>query len=131
MCKHGQAGIDPSAFYILLFWLSLGNMGIICYNEDVYREGGGIVKIEAIKIKNYRVFQDVKVENIPNMAVFLGMNGTGKTTFLMFLVSCMMHFRQILGQPSQKEEDFVKSFHGDRRVILNLKLSSGLLKTNR
>ena len=56
-------------------------MGIICYNEDVYREGGGIVKIEAIKIKNYRVFQDVKVENIPNMAVFLGMNGTGKTTF--------------------------------------------------
>lgn len=40
------------------------------------------MKIEAIKIKNYRVFQDVKVENIPNMAVFLGMNGTGKTTFL-------------------------------------------------
>ncbi|MBC6678779.1 AAA family ATPase [Zhenpiania hominis] len=39
------------------------------------------MKIEAIKIKNYRVFQDVKVENIPNMAVFLGMNGTGKTTF--------------------------------------------------
>lgn len=39
------------------------------------------MRIESIKIKNYRVFQDVRVEDIPNMAVFLGMNGTGKTTF--------------------------------------------------
>lgn len=39
------------------------------------------MRIEFIKVKNYRVFQDVTVENIPNMAVFLGMNGTGKTTF--------------------------------------------------
>ena len=46
-------------------------MGIICYNEDVYREGGGIVKIEAIKIKNYRVFQDVKVENSSYTTTYL------------------------------------------------------------
>ncbi len=39
------------------------------------------MKIETIKIRNYRVFQDVTVEDIPNMAVFLGMNGAGKTTF--------------------------------------------------
>ncbi len=39
------------------------------------------MRIESIKIRNYRVFQDVQVENIPNMAVFLGMNGVGKTTF--------------------------------------------------
>ena len=44
-------------------------------------ERGVVMKIETIKIRNYRVFQDVAVEDIPNMAVFLGMNGAGKTTF--------------------------------------------------
>lgn len=39
------------------------------------------VKIESIRIKNYKVLKDVKVENIQNLAVFLGMNGSGKTTF--------------------------------------------------
>ena len=39
------------------------------------------MRIESIKIKNYRTFQDVEVKDIPNMAVFLGMNGVGKTTF--------------------------------------------------
>lgn len=39
------------------------------------------MRIESIRIRNYRVFQDVEVEAIPNMAIFLGMNGVGKTTF--------------------------------------------------
>ena len=39
------------------------------------------MKIESIRINNYRVFQDVVVEDIPNMAVFMGQNGAGKTTF--------------------------------------------------
>lgn len=39
------------------------------------------MRIESIRIHNYRVFQNVEVVDIPNMAVFLGMNGVGKTTF--------------------------------------------------
>ena len=39
------------------------------------------MRIESIKVQNYRAFQNVEVNNIPNMAVFLGMNGVGKTTF--------------------------------------------------
>lgn len=39
------------------------------------------MKIESIRVKNYKVFQDVLVQDIPNLAVFLGMNGVGKTTF--------------------------------------------------
>lgn len=39
------------------------------------------MRIESIKVRNYKVFQNVEVKNIPNMAVFLGMNGVGKTTF--------------------------------------------------
>lgn len=39
------------------------------------------MKIESIKIENYKVFQSAEVKDIPNMAVFLGKNGCGKTTF--------------------------------------------------
>jgi len=39
------------------------------------------MKIEEIQIKNYKVFKNVCVKNIPNMAVFLGKNGSGKSTF--------------------------------------------------
>lgn len=39
------------------------------------------MRIESIRVQNYRVFQNIEVKDIPNMAVFLGMNGVGKTTF--------------------------------------------------
>ena len=39
------------------------------------------MRIESIRIQNYRVFQKVEIKEIANMAVFLGMNGVGKTTF--------------------------------------------------
>jgi predicted ATPase len=38
--------------------------------------------IEALRIKNYKVFKDVSIENIPPMSVFIGANGTGKSTLL-------------------------------------------------
>lgn len=39
------------------------------------------MQIESFRIRNFRVFNDVFVENIPQMAVFVGQNGVGKTTF--------------------------------------------------
>ncbi len=39
------------------------------------------MQIESLRIRNFRVFNDVTVENIPQMAVFMGQNGAGKTTF--------------------------------------------------
>jgi predicted ATPase len=39
------------------------------------------MKIESIQIKNYKVFRDVTVKDLPAMSVFLGANGAGKTTF--------------------------------------------------
>ncbi|MBF0624718.1 MAG: AAA family ATPase [Magnetococcales bacterium] len=37
--------------------------------------------IETIRVKNYRLFQDMSVTHLPNMAVLLGANGSGKSTF--------------------------------------------------
>ena len=39
------------------------------------------MKIESITIHNFKIFQNAEVRDIPGMAVFLGKNGTGKTTF--------------------------------------------------
>ena len=39
------------------------------------------MKIESISIRNYKIFQNAEVNDIPSMAVFLGKNGSGKTTF--------------------------------------------------
>jgi predicted ATPase len=40
-----------------------------------------IMRIEQIRIKNFKVFKDVQVSDLPPMCVFLGVNGSGKTTF--------------------------------------------------
>lgn len=50
------------------------------------------MQIESLHIQNFRVFRDVRVENIPQMAVFMGQNGVGKTTFFdvfSFLRDCL------------------------------------------
>ena len=51
------------------------------------------MKIESLTIRNYKVFKDVTITDIPNMAVFLGKNGAGKTTFFDvfgFLHDCLL-----------------------------------------
>jgi predicted ATPase len=39
------------------------------------------MRIESISIENYKVFKKVTVKNLPQMVVFLGANGSGKSTF--------------------------------------------------
>lgn len=39
------------------------------------------MKIEQITIRNYKVFQNVSIKDLPPLAVFVGANGTGKSTF--------------------------------------------------
>ena len=38
------------------------------------------MQIEQIQIKNFRVFKDVEMRNIPRLAILVGANGTGKST---------------------------------------------------
>lgn len=50
------------------------------------------MRIESLSIDNYKVFRHVELHNIPDMAVFLGKNGSGKTTFFDvfgFLYDCL------------------------------------------
>lgn len=38
------------------------------------------MKIEQLRIQNFRVFKDVNITNIPSLIVFVGANGSGKST---------------------------------------------------
>lgn len=38
------------------------------------------MQIESIEIKNFRLFRNVRLENIPQLCVLVGANGTGKST---------------------------------------------------
>lgn len=38
------------------------------------------MKIERLRIRNFRLFKDVDIANIPQLAIFIGANGTGKST---------------------------------------------------
>lgn len=38
------------------------------------------MKIERVRLKNFRVFRELDLENIPPLAFFIGENGTGKST---------------------------------------------------
>lgn len=52
------------------------------------------MKIESIRLKNFKLFQDVSMEGIPPFCVIVGANGTGKSTLLevfSFLKDCLTH----------------------------------------
>lgn len=38
------------------------------------------MKIEGLRLKNFKIFKDLKLTNLPDMVVFLGANGSGKST---------------------------------------------------
>ena len=38
------------------------------------------MKIEAIRLKNFKTFRDTELNHLPNFCVFIGANGTGKST---------------------------------------------------
>ena len=39
------------------------------------------MKIKKIKLTNYKAFKDLTLDNLPTLAIFIGANGTGKSTF--------------------------------------------------
>jgi predicted ATPase len=50
--------------------------------------------IESLRIKNFKALQNVRLRHIPQLAVFVGRNGTGKTTLFRifaFLQNCLQH----------------------------------------
>ncbi len=75
------------------------------------------MKIEKIRIRNFKVFQDTEVRDLPNMCVFLGANGSGKSTLFEvfgFLSSALHHnVRTALNQRGGYKEVISRNAHED------------------
>lgn len=104
------------------------------------------MKIESLKIHNYKVFKDVLVEDIPNMAVFLGKNGVGKTTFFDvfgFLHDCLSSnvktalakrggFKEVMSRDQDGDINFVIKFRPSKdEPLITYDLSIGLDNHNK
>ena len=104
------------------------------------------MKIESLHIKNYRVFRDVEVKDIPNMAVFLGKNGSGKTTFFDvfgFLHDCLNSnvksalakrggFREVVSREQQGEIEFAIKFRpSEKEPLITYEIAIGVDEKNR
>lgn len=99
------------------------------------------MKIESLEIKNFRVFKHAEVNGITNMAVFLGENGSGKSTFFDvfgFLHDCLNvgvkralmkrgGFNEVVTRESKGPIEFVLKFRpSDDEPLITYELSVGL-----
>ena len=99
------------------------------------------MQIESIKIHNYKVLKDVEVKDISNMAVFLGKNGVGKTTFFDvfgFLHDCLIGnvktalarrggFYEVISRNQEGTIDFEIKFRAkETEPLITYQLSIGL-----
>ena len=48
------------------------------------------MRIESIRLKNYKAFRDATLKDIPPFLVVVGANGSGKQPYLMCSVFCMI-----------------------------------------
>ena len=104
------------------------------------------MKIESLRIKNFKVFRDVEIRDIPNLAIFLGKNGTGKTTFFDvfgFLHDCLNSnvkmalvkrggFREVISREQSGDIEFVIKFRpAVNEPLITYEVSIGLDHMNR
>lgn len=75
------------------------------------------MQIESLRISNFRAFKNVLVESIPQLAVFMGQNGVGKTTFFDvfgFLHDCLnSNVRSALAKRGGFDEVISRDQKGD------------------
>jgi len=85
------------------------------------------MKLETIEIHNFKVFQNVKLDNIGSMGVFLGENGAGKTTFFDvfgFMKACLTdNVRSALQARGGYNEVHSRDVEGDMQFVFKYRLS--------
>lgn len=73
-------------------------------------------RIESIHIKGFRSLADVKIDNLPNPMVLLGINGAGKSNILRFLELLQEMYHHRLGEFVQQQGGADDQLFGGRRV---------------
>ena len=104
------------------------------------------MRIESLQVENYKIYRKIDLENIPNMAVFIGKNGVGKTTFFDifgFLHDCLSRnvrvalqnrggFREVITREQTGSICFnIKFRPSEDEPLISYELKIGLDSTNK
>lgn len=84
------------------------------------------MKIESIRLKNFKSFRDIYLQDIPSFLVIVGANGTGKSTLFDvfgFLHDCLKsNVRQALDKRGQ-----FKKYLAENVIIIRSKLKFNIV----
>ena len=82
------------------------------------------MRITSLKVKNYGPFRDLQLRNLPNLAVFVGPNGVGKSTLFdvfAFLHDALQHnVRIALNQRRRGGFDTLRTRDSDGPIMIEL-----------
>lgn len=83
------------------------------------------MRIHSVRVKNFKTLRDVHMKDIPNFAVLIGANGTGKTTFIDvfgFLRDCLSGNARTAVQKRAGFAQLVSRGHEDAIIEIELKV---------
>jgi predicted ATPase len=91
------------------------------------------MQIEAIEIKNYRLFRDAVLNNLPRMTIVVGANGSGKSTlfdvFSFLKESLTQNVAQAVARRGGFKELVSRGEQGPIGITIKFRESSGRLAT--
>ncbi len=91
------------------------------------------MRIESLRLRNFKVFRNVEIRDIPALSVFLGANGSGKSTLFDvfgFLRDALVHnVRQALAKRGGFREVVSRGQSGPIEIELKFRDASGPLVT--
>jgi predicted ATPase len=88
------------------------------------------MKIDSIRLKNFKAFKETLMSDIPKLCVIVGANGTGKTTFFDVFDFLKEAYKDNISQALNRRGGFreVKSRDSDGPIEIEMKLSDSSVK---
>ena len=92
------------------------------------------MQIESIRLKNFKVFQDTTLSDIPPFCVIVGANGTGKSTLFQvfgFLKDCLTYNVGAAVQSRGGWHELVSRGHEHEHIVIELQFRLEISKVQR
>jgi predicted ATPase len=92
------------------------------------------MKIESIRLKNFKSFQNAQLSDIPNFCVVVGANGTGKSTLFQvfgFLKDCLTFNVAAAVQSRGGWIELVSRGHEDEHIVIELQFRMNISEVER
>jgi predicted ATPase len=92
------------------------------------------MKIESIRLKNFKLFQDINMIDIPRFCVLVGANGTGKSTLFQifgFLKDCLTYNVGSATQSRGGWHELVSRGHEKENMVIELQFHMEISRVQR